>query len=103
MPSHLRAYNPFPPGGYVYIQGGPIMHTFPDIGLNIYQQADLVWRYRSANHLERASFPECVQDIDLYTCQRLGGTSRFCTDGIGPAPVAERGGGGCATCGNAHD
>jgi len=88
----------FPSGGFVYSQDfNGVRYDFPDIGLNLMQQAQEVWKFRKANKTTRASYQESIDDISIYTCARLGCNSRWCSDGSIPIMVVT--GRGCSSCG----
>lgn len=96
----LQKYSPFPPGGFPYKQTQGLTHYFPDIGLDIVQQGNLVLGFRLGNNLDRATLPEVVNDIDIYTCQRLNGFG--CIDSDAPISVPMPRSSGCSTCGGPH-
>lgn len=97
----LITYSPMPPGQFPYVQTEGITHKFPG-DCDIMLQAKRVHDFRKGNNLPRKSLEECLEDIDRYTCARLGNDPLFCTEienvsfvTIHPN-VAK---GGCATCG----
>lgn len=96
----LQKYSPFPPGGFPYKQTDGLEHYFPDIGLDIVQQGNLVLAFRLGNRLPRASLQEVVADIDVYTCVRLKGSG--CIDSDAPIPIPAPRSGGCSSCGGPH-
>lgn len=72
--SRLISYELSPPGGFYFKQGnrnfaGPVIQAI----------AQEVAAYRSSNGLPRATFPDALQDVDEYQCQRLGNNPRWCT------------------------
>lgn len=99
LKSHLKC----PPGSFPYEQTEGINRKFESTPL-IEEQANRVVAFRKGNGLSRASFPEALQDIDAYTCYRLGNNPRFCYNTEKSfsevAPMAHRGKtGGCGGCG----
>ena len=70
----LISYDNPLPGGYYFSQDG---HTWK--GPTIESVAQPLLAYRSANGKPRATYKECVIDVDCYQCQRLGNNPRFCT------------------------
>lgn len=97
----LRQYSPFPPGEFVYDQPYPggVQH-FPGNGLSINQQAAVVLDFRKGNKLPGASLNQVVQDISVFTCQRLGGMSQYCYDTDAPPPIIiGNTGASCSSCG----
>lgn len=96
----LRAYTPFVPGEYPYEQTVKgVTYKFPAEGVDIYTQASRVFKFRKANNFPRASLQESLDDIDTYTCQRLGGDNRWCDDGTSPSPRQLVKSEGCRGCG----
>ena len=75
--TQLRSYDSSPPGGYSYVQPEPKGRNFHAEPL-IEAQARIVMGYRKGNGLPRATFAECLVDIGLYTCARLGNNPKFC-------------------------
>lgn len=45
-------------------------------------QVNTIAEHRRGNNLERASAEEVAEDLDAYTCQRLGNDSRYCKNGV---------------------
>jgi hypothetical protein len=86
MKYRLRSYELTPPGGYPYAQTEGIPRQFPSQPL-IEAQAQMVASFRRANKLPRATALEALQDIDCYTCQRLGNMPGFCVATDQPTPV----------------
>lgn len=107
MALRLIKYSPMPPGQYPYQQPDPLGHYFPG-DCDIQTQAIRVSAYRQGNKLARPSYEEALEDIDRYTCQRLGGHQRWCVDDEKPfdqaQPIAtnRRRQKGCSTCGHTH-
>lgn len=97
-----------PPGQFPYQQEGAKPHYFKG-DCDIISQAMKVSDYRKANDLPRSKYEEALEDIDLYTCQRLGGHTRWCHDDDRPfataQPVAanKTKAKGCSTCGHHHE
>lgn len=99
LKSHLKC----PPGSFPYEQTEGINRKFESWPL-IEEQARRVADFRKGNGLPRATVPEALQDIDLYTCWRLGNNPRFCynTDRSysDVSPMGQRTAtGGCRGCG----
>lgn len=78
MSCRLRTYDVVPPGGYPFENYKGIYRRFPSEPL-IEAQAQIVSQFRQANGIPRASVAECLEDVDIYTCRRLGCDHRFCT------------------------
>jgi hypothetical protein len=63
--------------------------------------ADELGLFRRANRLPGWDRGTCIKDIDLYTCQRLGNSPRWCMDSDAPytqvtaSPAKVNSGGGC--------
>jgi hypothetical protein len=92
-----------PPGEFLYEQTEGIQRKFPSTPL-IRHQADAVSEFRKANGLPRSDFASCLQDVDCFTCQRLGNNPRYCKDTerqYNEVVRTNRSGGGCGTCGAA--
>lgn len=85
----LRTYDLAPPGGFPYEQTTGIYRSFPSVPL-IEAQAQTVSDFRKGNGLPRASVREALEDVDAYTCARLGNMRGFCTerDPKSPATIA---------------
>jgi len=100
LKSQLRC----PPGSFPYEQTEGISKKFEASPL-LEEQAHRVADFRKGNGLPRATVAEALQDIDCYTCARLGNNRRFCYDTdrtyAEVSPMANRasGGGGCHGCG----
>ena len=77
MTYRLRSYDQIPTGGYPYNQPEPKPFHFKSEPL-IEEQAKIVLSYRRGNRLARATFRECLEDIDHFTCSRLNGNPTFC-------------------------
>jgi hypothetical protein len=79
--------------------------SFPASGYSIEQQAKFVLDFRLANGLDRATIEQVIEDIDCYTCQRLGCMPQYCYDTDAPyvAPSSVTKKGGCSTCGKLAD
>lgn len=105
MPSRLIRLTPFVPGEYPYEQRaayqdgqwtGDILHSWSGGGFSIEQQArSNVLPFRQKNGIARASLAETVDDINLFTCARLGNNKRYCSDGSPQVNVQTSSGGGC--------
>jgi hypothetical protein len=90
MKYRLRSYELTPPGGYPYEQTEGIHRKFVSQPM-IEAQAQAVASFRRANHLPRATALEALEDIDRYTCQRLGNMPGFCVPVDRPGPVVALG------------
>jgi len=77
MPWQLKTYGHSPPGNYQYVQTVGHHHVF-NASPSIEETAKGVSQFRSANRLPRASLAECLEDIDLFTCARLGNHPDWC-------------------------
>lgn len=105
MPSRLKRLSPFPSGEFSYSQlesfsagqwSGKVLHSWEGGGLSLEQMARLnVLPFRTLNHLARATLAETIDDINLFTCARLGNNPRYCSDGSQQVQVQASGGGGC--------
>jgi hypothetical protein len=101
----LRSYETNPPGGFPYVQPDPKSHSFsaqPQIEF----QARIVLSYRNSNGLPRSTYAECIEDIDRYTCARMGNNPTYCIpcnpeqpSVIALASTAPGIGGPCTGCG----
>lgn len=91
----------FPPGGYPYEQTVKgVTYKFPDIGLDITSQSQKISSFRKQNGFPRATLEETVEDVNLFTCLRLGCDPRFCSDGVTKqATVQKVERRGCSSCG----
>lgn len=100
MPSRLIRSTPFPPSEFVYEQAvnGKVIKWKGD-GLDLKQQAERVSAFRAKNGLPRASVAETMDDIDLFTCARLGGMSAYCSDADSPRSAVQVARHGCSGCG----
>ncbi len=98
----LRSYEVSPPGGFPYIQPGSPSRNFPAQPM-IEAQARIVLSFRLGNGLPRATYSECIQDIDQFTCARLGNPASLCIlCGDTPSIALAANAPGlvpCATCG----
>lgn len=72
----LRTYEVSPPGGFIYQQTQGITRKFK--GPLIEAIAGQVADFRKANGLPRASVREALEDVDHYTCERLGNMAQWC-------------------------
>ena len=71
----LKTYEVTPPGGYPYREDdGRKFAASPMIE----DTAKSVASYRAANNRPRASVREALEDVDRYTCQRLGNMPQWC-------------------------
>lgn len=99
----LKSFTTCPPGEFSYEQTDGIQHKFPP-NPDILDQAKKVAEFRRANGLRRSSTTECMEDIIIYTCQRLGNNPRYCHDTeatvAASAARAVPRTGGCGSCGH---
>jgi len=96
----LYSFNPFPPGGFPYSQVFKgVTYKFPDEGLDIQQQTARILKFRRANGVPRATFDETLEDLNEFTCARLGNDPRWCGDGRRVAQVQRVQSAGCKGCG----
>lgn len=100
-PCKLIALTPFPPGAFPYSQTvNGVTYKWPDVGLDLVSQAQKISSFRKANNLPRASLDDSIEDLNIYTCQRLGCDPRWCDDGVTKqVHIQTNTGGGCRTCG----
>lgn len=77
--SRLITYEVSPPGGFCYVQPEPKGLKFRCEPM-LEALAKQVAAYRAGNGLERASYPEALQDVDVFNCQRLGNNPRWCIE-----------------------
>lgn len=97
----LRRTDICPPGSFPYEQTEGIQHKF-EATSDIDAQAHRVADFRKANNLPRATVELAAQDIDEYTCLRLGRMDRYCRDTEGKPytpPVVRASGSSCGSCG----
>lgn len=95
----LASINNFPPGGFYYVQPGYPQKKFTTYD-GFLDQARRISRFRTANNLSRSSVEESAEDLQAFTCARLG--SPWCYDTDKPwaeimaslVPSA-----GCGSCG----
>lgn len=73
----LKTYEAVPPGGYIFENFPVIYRKFPSVP-TIESQARYVSDFRKANGIPRSSPKECLQEVDAYTCQRLGCNPAYC-------------------------
>lgn len=88
--------SPFPPSEFEYSQPGPDgkIASWPGSGLSLQDQARVVLAFRKKNQMPRATLGETMDDINVYTCQRLGNNPRFCAEtGAGGAVILQVQGG----------
>ena len=71
----LKTYEVTPPGGYPFKEDDG--RKFKSVPM-IEEQARAVAAYRAANNRPRASVREALEDVDRYTCQRLGNMPQWC-------------------------
>lgn len=99
----LITHSKCPPGQFYYLQSEGAAHRFASTP-EINTLAQVVSNFRSANHLPRTSYAEALEDIDAFTCARLGNDPRWCYqtqipfDQTAPSILANQAR-PCATCG----
>lgn len=94
----LRSFEKnLPPGQFWYQQDGKKFGSSPEIRL----VADRVRAFRKANQLPRSTVNEALEDIVLFTCQRLNGNPVWCYETDDPIGVlvAQAASSPCSTCG----
>lgn len=96
----LKSLTDCPQGEFSYEQTEGIYRRFPQTPL-IKELASSVADFRKGNNLPRASFGEALEDIVVYTVQRLKGNPQWCyeTDLNAAALLPQPSSGGCAGCG----
>ena len=73
---YLKTYNTTPPGGFPFSDtDGQKFKSLPVIE----DVAKLVASYRASNKLPRANFLDAINDVDNFTCQRLGNMVQWCS------------------------
>lgn len=83
MNYHLRTYDQSPPGLYSYAATeGSIRIVIPPQPV-IESVAKTLADIRGANRLPRASVKEALQDVDGFTCARLGNDPAWCVPSNG--------------------
>jgi hypothetical protein len=75
----LKSYNTIPPGGWRYEQP-ETKWKLKNMG-SVNDAVGEMLEQRRFNNLPRATRQECLEDLDAYTCQRLGGDLAWCVDG----------------------
>ncbi len=94
----LISLTTLPPGGFVYSQDlNGKLYDFPDIGLDVRSQTNVILNFRKVNGAPRATFDETLDDLVNFTCGRLGNNPRFCSDGS--ENLKQFGNRGCSSCG----
>jgi hypothetical protein len=97
----LLSHDNCPPGEFRYDQefNGRFKKFGPTPLMG--ELAARVANFRAGNKLPRATQMEALEDIDLFTCQRLGNSPRWTynTDRSFAELVPKTSLGGCATCG----
>lgn len=96
----LKQTNVTPPGGWLFHQNGKKWGPLASKGELVGAVSD----YRRANNLPRSTSDEVDQEIEHFTCFRLGGDPNYCVGAdqqtraeIASAPV--QGPVGCPGCG----
>lgn len=92
----------FPPGGFPFVETvNGLRFEYPDIGLDVGQQSLAILKVRKSNGLPRATIDEAVDDLNAFTCQRLGCDPTYCSDGSsgGGHPQPFQKSAGCGSCG----
>lgn len=97
----LIQFTPFPPGSFPYSQTFKgVTYNWIDEGLDIESQAARILKFRRANGVPRASFDETLEDLNIFTCARLGNDPRWCGDSTKNHPLPQKASsGGCKGCG----
>lgn len=101
MICRLISYDLVIPGQYRYEDRQNGSHKFGP-NPSIVSLAEELASFRSANKLKRATYDECVIDIDRYNAQRLGCNRLWCVpvDAVViQTEAAARRGTGCRGCG----
>jgi hypothetical protein len=75
MSCRLKTYEISPPGGYPYEDTDG--HKFASSPM-IEDTARRVAAYRAKNNRPRSSVREALEDVDAYTCQRMGNMAQWC-------------------------
>jgi hypothetical protein len=65
------------PGDYRYTQTEGQVHEFKPAS-TLEGQAGAVHYFRKGNKLPRATYNECVADVDFFNCQRFHFDKKFC-------------------------
>lgn len=99
----LVNYSKVPPGEYWYRDS----HRAKPFGPSpeIHSVARELSKFRAGNHFERPSVNECLEDIELFTCQRLPPKNEWCYNTEQDYQqslsqiAGQSAGGGCGTCG----
>lgn len=96
----LRNTSSFPPGGFSYQQTAGISRYFPP-DYSIEELAKIVADFRKGNGLPGADMQSAYNDIEQFTCGRLGAGNQYCfdTDAATNNPLIVSRGGGCGACG----
>lgn len=77
MSFHLRSFDNPVPGGYQFTEGGSKPRKFRQQPVPE-PLAREVAAYRAANGLPRATYPESLQDVSSFQCERLGNNPAYC-------------------------
>lgn len=80
----LRSYDgAAPPGSYIFYQDGRKFSApmIEPLGRELSN-------YRKQNGKARSDVKECIQDIDHFTCQRLGNMTAYCVECNGTTKIA---------------
>jgi len=72
----LKTYEITPPGGYPYEEADG-SKKYPSSPM-IEDVARQVAAYRAKNKRPRASLRESLEDVDAFTCRRLGNMAQWC-------------------------
>jgi hypothetical protein len=75
----LNSYDSVIPNGYYYVQTINGKNRTCGPSPSVEDVARCALAFRTGNGLARASFTEALQDVNEYTCARLGNTSSYCT------------------------
>jgi hypothetical protein len=94
----LISHEKCPPGEFYYTQSEGLSKKFANTPL-IGELATKIASFRAANKLARSTVSDALQDIDAFTCARLGNNPDWCYNTDQTVQAAHHGGGGCKTCG----
>lgn len=72
----LKTRNTIVPGGFRYVQKETGFKPSPMVPFN--NVVNEIFEHRKANNLPRATKPEIAEDLEVYTCNRLGNDPAWC-------------------------
>lgn len=96
----LSNLDTFPPGSFTYVDPNTGKKFGGSYGIR--EQAQRLSSFRKANNFPRQSQIECIEDIDAYTCARLGNAAPWVYNTDAPATAESFGlpvSAPCAGCG----